>query len=356
MLHFLNLFSQNQELWQKLSNERRPIVIYGMGDGAVKIVNACKQFHIPISGFFASDEFVRGHSFLGFPVLSLSQTEEKYNDFVILLAFGAGYPSLIEKIKQIAKKHTLYAPDVELLSGEPFTYRFLQKNTDLLQKVYDLWADTRSKETFIEILRYKLTGDISHLFTCEEEKSEIFQNVLRLSPNETYVDLGAYRGDTVDEFLHYCDNRYQRILALEPDPKTYRKLQQHCQSYQNIQCFNYGAWSKSEQVPFSYRTGRQAAIDLASKRTQQMVAVDDLLQGNTATYIKMDVEGAEQEAILGCAKTISTFQPKLNIGLYHRNKDLFTLPLLIKQLQPNYQLYLRHHPYIPAWDTNLYAI
>ena len=70
----------------------------------------------------------------------------------------------------------------------------------------------------------------------------------------------------------------------------------------------------------------------------------------------MDVEGAEEEAITGAVKTITQFKPKLMISLYHRNRDIFYLPLMIKRLNPEYRLFIRHQPYIPAWETNLYAI
>ena len=70
----------------------------------------------------------------------------------------------------------------------------------------------------------------------------------------------------------------------------------------------------------------------------------------------MDVEGFEREAIWGAAQTIAHYTPKLMISLYHRNEDIFELPLLIKMLNPNYKLYIRHQLYIPAWETNLYAV
>ncbi len=70
----------------------------------------------------------------------------------------------------------------------------------------------------------------------------------------------------------------------------------------------------------------------------------------------MDVEGSEYEAILGGINTIKKYKPKLMISLYHRNEDIFKIPLLIKELNPNYKLFIRHQLYIPAWETNLYAL
>ena len=70
----------------------------------------------------------------------------------------------------------------------------------------------------------------------------------------------------------------------------------------------------------------------------------------------MDVEGAEREALLGAVKTLNVKKPKLAFSGYHRNEDLFALPILLNEIQPSYSIYLRHHPYLPAWETNFYAI
>ena len=86
-----------------------------------------------------------------------------------------------------------------------------------------------------------------------------------------------------------------------------------------------------------------------------MRAVDSVLAGAPCTMLKLDVEGAEREALRGAAQTIARWQPRLNVACYHRNEDLFGLPLLVHTLTPAYRLYLRHHPYVPAWDVNLYA-
>ena len=100
--------------------------------------------------------------------------------------------------------------------------------------------------------------------------------------------------------------------------------------------------------------GRNSAI--ASKGVPTRVAaVDSLLGGVQAGYVKADVEGAERETLLGRKRTLRS-KPKLNFAAYHRTEDIFSLPLLIAELNPEYRIFLRHHPYIPAWDTNIYAI
>ena len=81
-----------------------------------------------------------------------------------------------------------------------------------------------------------------------------------------------------------------------------------------------------------------------------------MLRGGDATYIKYDVEGSETEAIEGSRETISRCRPKLNVALYHRNEDMFALPLMIYGMNKKYRMYMRHHPYVPDWDTNLYCL
>ena len=89
----LSFITEKQTVWETLKAEARPIFIYGMGDGAEKIMRVFREKNIPLAGIFASDDFVRGHSFAGYKVRKLSEIEEQVDDFVIVLAFAAGYQS-----------------------------------------------------------------------------------------------------------------------------------------------------------------------------------------------------------------------------------------------------------------------
>ena len=114
------LITERRSCWERLKAEQRPIFIYGMGDGAAKIMSAFERFGIPVAGIFASDAFVRGHSFAGFRVHKLSEIEEQVEDPVIVLAFAAGYPELVDYIRALSKRHTLYVPDVPVIGGGLF--------------------------------------------------------------------------------------------------------------------------------------------------------------------------------------------------------------------------------------------
>ncbi len=205
------------------------------------------------------------------------------------------------------------------------------------------------------VIKFYLTGEIGLLDEITTDKDEAFGNILKLGNNELYVDLGAYNGDTIDEFLSYSGGSYRKIVALEPNGKNFKKLSDHCMEMKNTELWQLGAYSHNTIITFNNKAGRNSAISDEGVQTQ-VAAVDTILCGAAATYIKADVEGADFETLIGAKNTLKNFKPKLNFSAYHRFEDIFRLPLLIKKLNPDYKIYLRHHPYIPAWDTNLYCI
>ncbi len=356
----------NTDLWEYLHSISRHVVLYGMGDGAEKIANVLDEKHIKISEIMASDEFVRGHSFLGHRVKKLSEIEEQYgNDFVILVCFGTQLPDVMEHIYEIAKKHELYAPNVPVTGETLFDLEFAEAHKSELQSVYKMLADEQSKKVFENVIRYKLSGDLKYLRAVETPSDEKF-DLLNIGIEETYVDLGAYDGDTLIEFLNETSMQFKKLYAMEPDSKSYRKLKRRLYMIGPalMECYNCGAWSENTTAVFSLSRGRgsRAAADNGDPkrssriREVKMMTVDAMLQGDEATYIKFDVEGNEREALRGAEATITAFKPKLNIALYHRGEDMFELPLLVAKLNKKYKFYMRHHPYIPDWDTNLYCM
>lgn len=352
------LINEKHDLWTYLQSTTKPIVIYGMGDGAIKIVDVCKSYNIQIAGIFASDEYVRGHSFLGYQVKKLSEIEAEFSDFIILLAFAVFTDEWVDNIYKLAEKHELYAPDVPVVGGGLFTYEYYNANRIRFRQAYQALSDERSREVYCDILNFKLSGKLPYLSSATSSRSDDIASLLSLSDDESYVDLGAYDGDTVLEFISHTQGKYKHITAFEPDFKNYRKLLKTVEhnNIEHIECLNLGSYSHQTTLSFDNRAGRNSALNKNGKIAIPVNSVDNIMAGFEVSYIKMDVEGAEFQTIKGCENLIKTQKPKLNISAYHRNEDLFMLPLFIKHLNPNYKIYLRHNQYIPAWETLIYAI
>ena len=122
------------DLWSYLKQTEKPIVMYGMGNGADKIIERLDALGIAVSDFFASDGFVRGHSFHGKKVLSFSEIKEKYSDFIILLSFASSLDGVLDYFYSLNSQYEMYAPDVPVTGGGTFDIDFYNQNKESLEK------------------------------------------------------------------------------------------------------------------------------------------------------------------------------------------------------------------------------
>ncbi len=354
----LERITEKQNLWDYIKKAKLPIAIYGMGDGALKIMRRLSEYGLKADAVFASDGFVRGHSFEGYKVQSFSDVKDTFPKFIILLAFASFRDPLLSTLYTMSEEYEMYAPDVPVCASDNtlFTTKYVQENEAAFDKVYSMLADDLSREVFINVINFKISGKIKYLKEIQTPISEVYENILNLDESEHYVDLGAYNGDTVKEFLHYANDSFASITAVEPDKKNFKKLKKYVGTIEsdNIHIHNIAASDCEKEVNFSFQSSRNSTISDDDGIKISANSVDNLLCDTPVTLIKFDVEGEEANAIDGCKKIILTHTPKLMVSAYHKNSDLFALPLKIYEINPNYNIYLRHHPYIPAWETNYY--
>ncbi|MBE6686051.1 MAG: FkbM family methyltransferase [Ruminococcaceae bacterium] len=343
------------DLWSYLKGTDKPKIIYGMGNGADKILSVFELYGIKADGIFASDEFYReGKSFHDMPVLRYSDFCEKYYDFIVLVSFATNLPEVRANILRIAFERELYAPCVPVYGDTLFTEEYYNEHRNEIGDARALFADELSREVFDNIINYRLTGKLEYLLASECDKKEPWERLLHTKDNKVFADLGAYTGDTALEFLSFCPDA-EKIYAMEPDPRNFRKLS--AIEDERIVKINKGAWDKEQTLEFNMGAGRGASQTNKGKTVLlDFDSLDRLLDGERVDYIKYDVEGSEEKALFGSRKTIELFSPDLLVSLYHRSEDIFKLPILVHGFMPEYKLYLRRFEYIPDWDINLYAI
>ncbi len=348
------------DIWTELKNEGLPILIYGMGNGADKIINVFEKYGIEYKDVFASDGFVRGHAYRGKTVISYTQACEKYgNDFVIVVSFGSKLPDVIERIYKLEEKHRVFCPDVPVCDGALFNEGFFDLHENELYKARSLFSDDISKEVFDNIIRFKLTGKPCYLKATAFYENEV-DNILNLDAYRAYADLGAYNGDTIKKYTSLCNN-INTIYAFEPDLRNFKKLSKYCEELTHINSFlfNNAVCECDRVLKFSSSGNRNSSGASSGSFQHKTVEIEGKALDNVATqvdFIKYDVEGLEYEALLGSKRLIGECMPDLLVSMYHKSEDMYALPILINKLNPDYKLYLRRLPYIPAWDLNLYAI
>lgn len=166
--------------------------------------------------------------------------------------------------------------------------------------------------------------------------------------DEIYVDCGAYTGDDIPGFINYTEGNFKRYYAFELNAESYRQLvdsvsEQWKKYTDRFILVNKGVSDRTEAIHYS-ENGEGSCMSSEGSTEGEAIALDDYFgdQGE-ATFIKMDIEGAEMQALRGADKLISQNLPKLAICLYHKTEDIWEIPLYIKQHWSEYKIYIRHH-------------
>jgi len=332
-------------------------VLYGTGNGAEKLIHHLDSFGITLSGIFVSDDFVRNRSFCGHKVESFAALQERLGEVTVVLGFATDRPELLESIKELSRRVNgrLYVPEVPVFGNDIFTPRLLAEKSEDIRRLYEALADDRSRRVLEGLIRFKISGDPQELYAIETDRREAYEYIIKPQSGCVFVDAGAYDGDTALEFIEYCPD-FGRIYAIEPAPVNFRKLSDvPGLKGENILLYNCAVGDSRGEMRFSGKGGRSPYI---TEKGKISVKVDTLcnLVPEAPDVIKLDVEGAEREALQGGAALIERYAPSLMISVYHRTEDFIDIPLKVMAMQKGYRLYLRHHPYLPAWETNLYAV
>lgn len=234
------------------------------------------------------------------------------------------------------------------------TRKYLASNIEKYKQAYQLLDDAFSKTVYLEKMRKDfLLSSISEIVSPDKE--EYFDEKIILTDDEMFIDCGGFDGDTALHFIGQCDGHYRGIVIFEPEQCKKEVIAKRMGDYP-YELYQVGVWSKSAKLRFDARgTSSSHITEWGGGCVIETIALDETVYDKRPTYIKMDIEGAEQEALKGCRKIIQDYKPKLAICIYHKSDDLFEIPIMIKEMNPEYKLYVRQ--YADAWyDTVLYAV
>ena len=181
-----------------------------------------------------------------------------------------------------------------------------------------------------------------------------------IGDDETLFDCGAFTGDSIRKFIEYTHNKYKKILAFEPDDKNFRDMKTYIDEtkLENIELMKAATGRENGYISF-ISTGTMGARIVSESNTDtektrvKIVKLDSFIDYHP-TLIKMDIEGAELDALAGASEIIKTCKPKLAICIYHLPFDFYNIPKFIKYLVPEYRFKVRQ--FTPGFsDTVLYA-
>lgn len=358
------------DLWDELrffASRGRPLLCYGMGDGADKLFAVLEDRGLTVADTFASDGFVRGQLFHGRRVLSYSEAIAKYDDPVILIAFGSSRREVLDAVLRLNAVHTVRVPElpVTVEPGEritPFDADFFASHREEIARAEALFEEERSRALYRRMLAFRLGGRWEDLMADTSPADA--QYSLFEADYGFILDLGGYCGDSARYYLSRFPNAV--ILSAEPDPGSFRRLEKFALSEGGgrVIPLRAAAWDRRETLMFSAKGNRNSSLlsggSGAVGVTAEALPPDEMAGERRVGLIKYDVEGAEARALMGSRELFSRDAPDLLLSLYHRKEDIFALPLLLDRLLREsgagaYRFFLRREPGFPGWDLNLIA-
>lgn len=340
---------------EKMQKTRLPLVMYGAGINAILCGKFLKEHSVTIDNVCVTgNKYTSGaQTFDGLPVITLEEVSKKYNQFNCLIAFADIVTAKIN-LSRLAGVREIFIIDNPGVV-EDIDYLYVEENREEFENTYNLLADESSKETFVDFLNIRISGEPG--LTGPVIETQYFCNILPLSSDEVLVDCGAYDGDTIFSFLEKTAGRYATIYAFEPDPNNYLRLKNNIEArgIKGVEMFQKGVWDRSEILNFSSPVSSSSHISQSGDNQIEVDSIDNVVSEGKATIIKMDIEGAELIALKGAQAVITREKPKLAICVYHKADDLITIPPYLAGLLPESSFYLRRHSCF-SLETVLYAI
>ncbi len=241
--------------------------------------------------------------------------------------------------KLLAKKNYLWLVDDKK-----------QMISDKIDEVREILCDKKSKEVLDNFVNFR--KELNPEFYVKPKDKEYFPSDIKLfKKNEklNILDCGAYIGDSLEDFILNFKN-VNNIISFEPDANNIELLSNNVNLLKdkfpscNFLVYPCGVYSENKVLKFNNMIASSSSyIDEESLIEVPVVSLDKTVIGMKINYIKMDIEGAEKDAILGAKNIIKKYKPTLAICLYHKPEDLWELPLLIKKIEPSYDMYIRVH-------------
>ena len=348
------------------------LVLFGAGGLGRKTLAGLRQAGLEPRAFADNNPLLWHQTVDGLEVLPLPEAVDKFGSraaFITTIWKGEATDRMAERQQQLRDLGC-----ATVLSFGPLFWKYAHiflphYASDLPHKVYaardeamraaSLWADEASLREYHAQVRWRALHDFDGLPDPVSHAIYFPDDLVQVTPQEAFVDCGAFDGDTLQSFLQRQGTQFGSIDAFEPDAINFQRLQKYVAGLPGsvrgrVHVHPCGVGARTERVAFNALGSEASAIGTGTARID-CVHLDGYLRERTPTYIKMDIEGAEPDALAGAQQLIRKHLPVLAVCAYHRQDHLWRIPLFIHSLSDEYRLFLRPH-LLEVWDLVCYAI
>lgn len=243
----------------------------------------------------------------------------------------------------------------------------LKANKEKVLKCYDLLEDDESKQTYAHIVICRIKGEYPQEKYISSNPYFQFKQFIKRGPQEIFIDCGAFVGDTLEQYIWQTDGVFKKIIAFEPDMQNCHAMEIRVNRLKNewnlssnkIEVHPYGVSDVNsnlilERYADNNGLGSKIVRSPSTGGTDcRLITIDDFIK-EPFTFLKADIESYEYRMLTGAQKCLKKWHPLLAICIYHNAVDLYDIPLLIKNIVPEYKMKVRHYSNFLD-ETVLYA-
>ncbi len=337
------------------------VVIFGAAKMGRRFARTLKKNGITIRGFSDNMQDLWGKNVEGLTVLEpkLLANEEGLT-VIIATRYIREIGAQLERlgVTRIIPHYVLTNIYPDLFPNkmhENMLTTIVKEKTKILE-LDKMLVDTESHRVLRDIIYFRTKFEWKYLPT-RSKGIEYFPDFFELTENEKFIDVGAFTGDTLDNFMQITGGKFSSYIALEPDRKNFIKLEKKITSNLSgrVKALQIGAGGRNCEIHFSESGSDASSVDELGTNIIKVVKLDDLDVAQGPSFVKIDVEGFEPEVIKGMSRLLKKEQPKLALCVYHRSEHLWRLPFEIIAVNGKYKrrMYLRH--YEDLFDTVFYT-
>lgn len=343
------------EVIQEINQIGLPLVLFGRAYPVKP--DFLEDITVPVRYICDNNPATWGSYLWGLEIISPEMLQEVYGAYTVLILVPFEH-EIVPQLQQLPVPPTEIFR-LDLYFEEEGAASYFERMQPTLEDTHARLADQKSKDTYAAAIQYRIGRSAAHLRYIADPRSEqYFPSTLGgkafLHTDEIFVDVGAFTGDTVRQFVSAVHGKYRAIYAFEPEPEAWEQLLKNVQEFPNVSCWQAGIGDALKTVGFS-SGGSSSKVDEYGEQAIRIETLDHALAEVPITYLKMDIEGMERAALSGARQLIQKYHPKLAICTYHSNSDMVLIPKLIWEIDPNYQIYFRHYSHALV-ETICYAI
>lgn len=348
---FLERYRQNKSII---------VVIFGCGDQGMGVAALLRENGISVHYFCDNNKSLYGEFVKGIEVIAPAALTTLAGEYIVINNDSYRDAKKIQLLELGIAAENIYTFDAFNPLFKGMTRKYVEEHFAEFEKSYNLLDDVLSKKSFLNYLKGVYTGNLEYYAEIACGDDYFPQDIAPKRRDHVFLDVGAYNGNTIEAFIEFAGD-YEKIYAFEPFAESAQMVKD--KDFSNTEVYVAAASDYTGKKDFycnNYGNLTMVTTILEEgarheKITLDTVAIDDVLNGRKATFIKMDIEGSELDALHGAEKTIQKYKPFLAICIYHKKEDLITILPYLKSIVPGYKMYIRHHSKT-ASDLVLYCI